>query len=551
VLASARAASTAIELQLQAVFDAMGEATPEALKGLFVEQARLENLLESHGGWDVAHQVDAVLDGVKLADLDRTRQVRTLSGGERARLELCRVLLETPDVLLLDEPTNHLDIDARRWLETFLADAFKGAIILVTHDRWLLQAVCSRVAEVHEGRLLVSDGGWDEWRALRALRALEAERSAQKIATHVRREQEYIRKYKAGQRAKQARGRASRLERFVEANEIDVPTDEAVAAFDLPEPPRSGDCVIEAHGLIIGVEGTPLIGPIDLDIRRGEHIGIVGPNGIGKTTLLRTLLGELDPLDGTLNNGAGLRIGWFRQDRTDVDAEATIWLHIRRALEEGTGAPVSEQTARNLAGAFLFSGEMQDREMGSLSGGERARAVFAGLLGRGCNVLVLDEPTNHLDIPSAERVEAVLANGGTWPGTLLMVSHDRTLLQAACSRLLVIDDNGHVESVLDVEPWVQGTTSKGTRSMSTQLASEATKRAPTKPRRSALGRMSQGKLESQIERIELELGALQASMELQENWSDHGAMARIAKQVERLQSELTPLEEEWTARADA
>jgi len=552
LLDSARADVQGIERALQEVFDAMASAPKPTLDGLLSEQARLESLLETHGGWEVAHQVDAVLEGVKLGELDRTRDVQTLSGGERARLELCRVLLAAPDLLLLDEPTNHLDLEARRWLETFLADTYKGAVLLVTHDRWLLQAVCSRVAEVHDGRLLVSEGGWDEWRAQRAMRALAAARSAEKLAAHVRREMAYIRRYKAGQRAKQARGRASRLERFVETNEVDVPTDESVAAFDLPTPPRSGDLVIDAESLVVGFDGNALIGPVDLEVRRGEHVGIVGPNGIGKTTLLRTLLGELVPLAGTLHRGTGLRTGWFRQDRTELDPEAAIWLHVRRSLEEGTGGPVSEQTARNLAGAFLFSGGMQDREMGSLSGGERARAVFAGLLGRGCNVLVLDEPTNHLDIPSAERVEAILATDGDWSGTLLLVSHDRALLQTACTRLLVIDDAGGMRMVNDVEGWLRGAEApRAHTAQGSMPAADTPKLAPVKRRRSPLERLSQDELEARIETIELELGELQASMDLEENWSDHDAMAAITSKIEQLQRTLSPLETEWAARADA
>ena len=546
ILESAQQESKAVQAQLEALFAQMADPKHEGdLHRLMAEQTRLEATLEAMGGWAQAHRVDAVLDGVGLPTLDRTREVRTLSGGERARLELARVLLTSPDLLLLDEPTNHLDIDARRWLETFLAEKFAGAVLLVTHDRWLLQAVCHRIIEVHDASVFIVEGGWDEWRAQRAARAVSAARAADKLAAHVRREEAFIRRYKAGQRAKQARGRAARLERFVASNDIDVPTDSSVAAFDLPTPPRSGDLIVEAKDLVIGINGTPLLGPIDLDIRRGSHIGIVGPNGLGKTTLLRTLLGELEPLSGAARLGTGLKVGWFRQQRVDVDPGAAIWLHIRRALEDGTDGPVTEQAARDLAGAFLFSGAMQDREMGTLSGGERARAVLAGLLGRACNTLVLDEPTNHLDIPSAERIESVLAVDGDWPGTLLMVSHDRALLQAACTQLLVFNSAGEMRLVDDVEGWLR------TGSMDAPQKTEQAprKHAPVKAKVSPLQRLSQDVLEQRIEALELRLGELQASMNDESVWSDHDRMREVAADIEAVEQELTPLEEEWASRA--
>jgi ATP-binding cassette subfamily F protein 3 len=548
VLGQAQAELDAVHEALQAVYEEMARAQAAELDRLMAEQVRLEGVLESIGGWATAHRVNAVLDGVGLAALDRSREVSTLSGGQRARLELARTLLASPDLLLLDEPTNHLDIDGRRWLETFLAEKFQGAVMLVTHDRWLLQAVCTRVLEVADGQVLISEGGWDEWRANRAMRAISASRAADKLASYIRREEAYIRRYKSGQRAKQARGRASKLDRFVEANEIDAPTNEAVAAFGLPTPPRSGDMVIEARACTVGIGDLHLLGPFDLDVRRGEHIGIVGPNGIGKTTLLRTLLDGLKPTGGTVRRGTSLRIGWFQQSHTDSDPEAAIWLHIRRALEEGLGGPVSEQIARNLAGAFLFSGDMQDREMGTLSGGERARALLAGLLGRGCNLLVLDEPTNHLDIPSAERIESVLAHDGDWPGTLLLVSHDRALLQASCTRLLVLDPNGSMRWVDDVEGWLRTGTMRGAAQ---QVKTSSSKAAPAKAKRSPLQRQTLASLESRIEAIELQLGELHASMELQENWSCPDRMETLTREIGALQKELDPLEAEWTSRASS
>ena len=545
-----------IRNELEAVFASMADADEAALNVLLQKQGELEAALEAAGGWVVDHRIDATLHGLGFVEDQFTQTASTLSGGEKGRLALARLLLTDPDLLMLDEPTNHLDIDGCRWLEGFLIDEFAGAILLVSHDRWLLDRVCNRTLELGRGRLRDYAGNYTHYLEQRSMQDLTEQRLYEKNLDRVRREESFIRKYKAGQRAKQARGRQSRLDRFKDEH-LEVPEQaQEVMRLSLPPAERSGDMVVQAEGLSLAWGDEPLFDDLELTVRRGERIGIVGPNGSGKSSLVKCLLGEVEPTAGTVRTGSRLNTGWFRQTQEHLDGTLTVWQYLQSAVGSSLKTPVGEQQARDLAGAFLFSGKVQDQLLGSLSGGERTRAVIAALVGGGHNLLVLDEPTNHLDIASAERLEQALARDGAWEGTLLLISHDRALLASTCEQLLVLDGEGGVQMILDVEQWLQRPALSGDSAASSKASVERGQRrgrsaqavAPVEPQ-DPLRRLSMRDLESRIEQCEGDIAALDDELVKPEVYSDGDTMRELTKQRQSLVDTLVPLEMEWERRA--
>ncbi len=464
--------------QLDALYHEMSEPhaqEPETLERLLKRQDELQHRLEQLGGYAVEHKVDAVLHGLGFTDAQFGVPVSGLSGGQKGRLALAKLLLENPDLLLLDEPTNHLDIAGREWLEEFLAEEFKGAVLIISHDRYVLDRVVERIEEVEAGRLIEYPGNYTAFREIRAMRLLTQQRAYENQQSQWAKEEEFIRRFRAGQRAKEAQGRQSKLERQKELFSIERPAEMASIHIRLPEAPRSGDQVVtlrEAEkkfpargagasaddgegggaGAAYGAGERVLFHDLSLTISRGERWGIIGPNGAGKTTLIKCLLGQSDLTSGFSRLGANVVIGYFAQLPSEQDGDLPVFEYLQRAIRrENPGALMSEQQARDLAGMFLFSGRDQDKLMGSLSGGERSRARLAALLASAKNLIVLDEPTNHLDIPSAERLEAALRrteDGEGYQGTLLLISHDRALIDATCDHLLVFDGQGNVEVFL-------------------------------------------------------------------------------------------------------
>lgn len=455
--------------QLHDLFAQMEHARGPELDQLLARQAGLEEAVEAAGGYAVDHKIEATLHGLGFQDGQFATPVSGLSGGQRGRLALAQLLLSEPDVLLLDEPTNHLDIEGREWLEGFLRDQFRGAVIVISHDRRLLDAVVARIEELEQGRLIDYPGNYAAFRQIRSQRRLSQLRAYQNQQTRFKSEQAFIDRYRAGQRAKQAQGRLARLEREMAGSTLERPVEMESFRLRLPQPPRTGDTVIVARGLskaYATADGASkvLFKGLDVRIERGQRWGIVGPNGAGKTTLVRCLLGEVTPDAGTVTVGPSVRVGYFRQTHDHLAAETPVYRYLQDViLREAPEQALSEQQARDLAGAFLFSGSEQDRPMGQLSGGERTRAVLAGLLASAKNVLIFDEPTNHMDIPSAERLEAALASPKDpnappdpaaatgpeldegfegYPGVVILISHDRALLDSVCDHLIVLDGHG-------------------------------------------------------------------------------------------------------------
>jgi len=553
--------------ELEGVYEAMATADGDELERLLKKQARLESAIETAGGYAIDHRIDATLHGLGFVDAQFSIPVSGLSGGQKARLGLARLLLEGPDVLLLDEPTNHLDIPGRRWLEDFLADEYDGAVIVVSHDRWLLDRVVGRIVEVHLGAIREYPGNYRKFVELRRERQLTDARVYDKQMDKIRREKAFIQKYKTGQRAKQARGRETRLERFKQTELVDRPMELDVMKLALPTPVRSGDQVFTGEGLAKGYGDRTLFEDLSIEIRRGDRIGIIGPNGAGKTTLIRCLLGDESFDAGDFRRGSRLSVGYFSQTHEGLDLSLTTWQAIQRAIGIATEKPMqaTEQQARDLAGAFLFSGEEQEKVLSDLSGGERARVILAGLVASGHNVLVLDEPTNHLDIPSAERLEQALGRDGGYEGTLLLISHDRALLQATCDQLIVFDGTGGVRVFLGTYLDWEAKETELARAAEEDRAAATRKKAPprTKPggrpkRGGDAGRNGQGphaklslaQLESKIETVEQRIAELDEEMASPDAWEDAKRFSQLQDRRDELTAELRPLEEEWSNRAD-
>ncbi len=575
--------------ELDKVFEDMATADEAALDRLLKRQADLEGRIDAAGGYAIDHKVDATLHGLGFTDDQFSLRCGALSGGERGRLGLARLLLEEPDLLLLDEPTNHLDIAGREWLETFLADEYHGAVIVVSHDRWLLDRVVTRILEVDRGVLREYPGNYRKFLELRRERQLTQARDFEKQMDRVKSEEAFIMRYKAGQRAKQAKGRASRLERF-KSGIIDRPMELDVMNLRLPKSPRVGDSIVVSEGLSKRYGPKELFHGLDLRLAPGDRVGIIGPNGAGKTTLVRAILGEIPVDEGVVKMSPRASIGYLRQTHDHLDPRLTIWEYLQSVIVSLDGAArASEQQARDLAGAFLFSGGEQEKVIGNLSGGEKMRMVLAGLMASAKNLMVLDEPTNHLDIPSAERLEDTLAKDedeGGYDGALLLISHDRALLASTCDRLIVLDGEGNVEvfegtyTDWQAKRQARAAEAKKANAASARAAAAAadTRKKPepaparTAPAKSGaaapvaapakrvnpqndpmarLAKLTVAELEKQIERTESRIRAIDTQMLDPKVYSDRAALKKLQTERDTLAGELEPLEFEWARRAES
>src|ERR671915_1717218 len=414
---------------------ARGSHDPETLRRYGEAQGRLDHA----GGYAWRERVGAVVRGVGFSDGDLDRPLSTFSGGELTRASLGRTLAADPDLLLLDEPTNHLDVANLDWLERELQSLDAG-VILVAHDRWFLEAVSTGVLELEAGRSTYFAGPWHAWRREKAARIHAATKTADRIGRDIERLERFVERFRASteKMARKAKVKLTQIERLEKersqaTDHIDLLTRRGKRlGFDFLQPARSGRTVLEVEGFEIAAGDKALLAGVTFALERGEHVALVGPNGSGKTTLLETILGRRRPEAGGARLGHGVEAAYFSQHEVELDTRGSVLDCAQRA----TGLKRPE--AQSLLGRFLFSGwDAQGKPVTALSGGERRRLALALVVASGANFLVLDEPTNHLDLESREALEAALE---AFPGSILLVSHDRAVLDAVAERIVAIED---------------------------------------------------------------------------------------------------------------
>jgi ATP-binding cassette, subfamily F, member 3 len=527
----------ALEEELRRLETAMaeGEHGDETMRRYAEAQARLEHA----GGYGWRENSLATLRGLGFDDAELDRQLETFSGGELTRASLARSLAGDPDLLLLDEPTNHLDVERLEWLEKTLI-GMDAAVVLVAHDRWFLEAVTTAVLELEAGRSTFFPGEWHVWRREKAARALDASKSIERYNADIARLQRFVDRFRYKKsKAKQAQAKLTHIGRLkkdkaVASDELALLTRRARRlGFEFLNPPRSGRTVVEVEGLSLSAGDKHLLDGVSLAVERGEHVALVGPNGSGKTTLLETMLGRRNPDSGTVRLGHGVVPAYFSQHEAELDERGSVL----ECVQSMTGLRRPE--AQNLLGRFLFSGwESHEKPVAVLSGGERRRLALAIVVASGANFLVLDEPTNHLDLESREALEAALEN---FPATVLLVSHDRALLDAVAERTLAIED-GSIRS--SEGGWADYMRAREARALTVPGTVKSLQRAESPPRKQAApprpARPSElEQVEARIERQE------EAVADLERRLADDWNAVELLSAHREARAELQALLDRW------
>ncbi len=399
------------------------------LSSLLQRQADAAAQVDLLGGWNMRHEAETILDHVGIRDPEASAD--PMSGGERRRVALAQILVAAPELAILDEPTNHLDIDAVQWLEAWLIERHRGALILITHDRYLLDRVVTRTLEVDDGEVFSYEGGWGQYLEAKAERMAHVERAESNRRNFLRTEIEWLRRSPQARTTKQK----ARIDRAQSAIAQGPPKTERTATIAM-DSARSGNMIIEAEGIAVDVPGRRLVEGFTLRLSEGERIGVVGTNGCGKTSLLRVLTAAVPPAEGVVRHGKNTRIAYLDQERSGLREDQTVFENVagdRGSIEIGG----ESLEARSYLERFLFSPQDQRQLVSTLSGGERARVALARLLRDGANVVVLDEPTNDLDVMTLGALESALVE---YRGTLLVVTHDRWFLDRVATSILAFED---------------------------------------------------------------------------------------------------------------
>ncbi len=523
--------------------------TGSELDRVMEEYSEAQQSYEHEGGFSYQSRAESVLLGLGFGKADFGRVAENLSGGEKNRLGLARLLLQEPDILLLDEPTNHLDVDAVEWLEDFLG-SYRSACLVISHDRFFLDHTVKRVLDLEFGRIESYRGNYSDYQKEKEERQEQQQRAYEQQQEMIAKTEDFIRRNIAGQKTKQAKSRRIMLEKM---ERIESVSNLDTASFRLKPTARTGDQVLVLDDLAIGFPTRRLATGLSFTLWRGERLGVIGGNGTGKTTLLRTILGEQPPLGGDMHWGAGVNPGYYDQRLTLADERHTVIEELRTVTSMGT--PDGE--LRGFLGRFLFTGDDVFKPVAALSGGEKGRLALAKLIYSQVNVLILDEPTNHLDIASCEALEEAL---NQYTGTIVTVSHDRYFLDRIATRILFFGEEGVELFDGGYSEFYQSHHQSAAEKQAAELAArKAAERSVRRPE-SANGSSKSGKkqkgpgaaeIEVQIQSFEEELRQLGEVLSTEEVARDRDRLLELSERYQSLERQIAEHYQLWEAALES
>ena len=541
----ARADLLEMETEIRSMEAAISSVSDEERESFYAKYEALVHEFERRNGYASESEILGVLRGLGFAETDFSRRLSTLSGGQKTRVVLARVLLEEPDILLLDEPTNHLDVSSVRWLESRL-QKYPGTLLLVSHDRYFLDRLVSHVIEIERGVSLSYSGNYTDFSRKKAETRKAALRAWEKQQDEIRHQEAVIRKLRQFNRQKSISRAESREKQLQKIDRLDRPS-ELAADMHLRLTPavESGKDVCSAEGLGKAFSADPLFSDLSFLIRRGERVGLIGDNGTGKSTILKILGGVLDPDAGTVRFGSRVTAGYYDQEQQLFNEQNTLFDEIADSYPDRTATEI-----RNVLAAFLFTGEDAFKQISSLSGGERARMSLAKLMLSGANFLLLDEPTNHLDIESREILEDAL---NEYTGTVLFVSHDRYFITRTATRILELDGRTLTEYLGNYDYYLEKKTERETLTVPQRTASvpgtssgkagwQAQKEEQAKLRRQ---QQQIAACEEAITETENQISEIDAQLSLPETGTDLPLCQKLSSDRAALQEKLDSLYEEW------
>jgi ATP-binding cassette subfamily F protein 3 len=520
---------------------AAGDGSPATLSAYDLAQRQLE----AAGGYAWRARLSSILRGLGFADEQFDRPLDSFSGGELTRASLARALASNPDLLLLDEPTNHLDLRSLEWLEDELA-TLDCAVLLVSHDRWFLERVSTGVLELERGRAKLYSMTYSAYRRERAEALANQAEAFERQKEEIERLERFVSKFKAGTRSRQAQSRQKEIDRI---ERVEAPRKDKALAFGFPKSDRSTRVVLETEGLVVKVADRTLVDKASFHIEAGQRIALIGPNGAGKTTLVETLLGMRPPASGRVKIGHNIEPGYFSQHASELRDSMTVI----EAMLSSSSKKVTSSQARNILGRFLFTQDTVERRVEVLSGGERRRLALASLCASGHNLLVLDEPTNHLDVESREALEDAL---DAYDGTILLISHDRALIDAVATHTASIEDTHIVLRHGDYNDFVAATAPKPAAAATPAKGRPAAREqkrnggAPAKAAPPAIDKRKAKRIrdvERRIDEIETRAAGLEALLLEPDVLNDHARLAETGRALAESQQDLAWQMKEWEA----